>query len=213
MSTSWIPFDLFHAVDSTLDYDYMHAINEFVSNEEKGEICNDPSLPSPSSLVPETSQSSDGMVHHSPTKESSAMRHLEAKELQHSLVSLESESPIESESESLTAQSIPGISRIQSNYSSPMSALGLSFEPDHLFHAGNKPQRSSVRSAHTKNMEIIRASLGRSNLDFDEGVERRTLSSSIFTLRKPIFLFLKLLQGIYAMLRSSVYGSRILSIN
>src|SRR5258708_24756229 len=133
------------------------------------------SLSPPSSLVPETSHSSYGMPDHSPTKESSAMRHLEAKELRYSLVSLEYESPIESELESLTAQSIPRISWIQSNYSSPMSALGSSFESDHLFHAGNRPQRPSVHSARTKNMEIIHASLRRSNLNFDEGVERCAL--------------------------------------
>src|SRR5258708_7424392 len=133
------------------------------------------SLSPPSSLVPETSHSSYGMPDHSPTKESSAMRHLEAKELWYSLVSLKYESPIESELESLTAQSIPRISRIQSNYSSPMSALGSSFESDHLFHAGNRPQCPSVHSARTKNMEIIRASLRRSNLNFDEGVERCAL--------------------------------------
>jgi hypothetical protein len=55
---------LFCALDSTLDYDYMRAIDEFVSNEEKGEICDESSLPSPSSLVPGTSH---GMAYHSPT--------------------------------------------------------------------------------------------------------------------------------------------------
>ena len=69
MSTSWIPFNSFHAVDSTLDYDYMQAIDKFVSGEEKGERCDEPSLPSPLPIVPETLHCLYRMPDHLPMKE------------------------------------------------------------------------------------------------------------------------------------------------
>ena len=96
-------------------YDYMDDIDDFVSDEEEGEICDESTtLSPPSSLVPETSHSSYGMPDHSPAKEPSAMMHFEAQELRHSLVSLESESPIESESKMLEIWSLLRILLTQS---------------------------------------------------------------------------------------------------
>ncbi len=75
----------------------------------------------------------------------------------------------------LNVQSKLQISLVQLNALNLMGAPSSLFEPDHLFHAGNKPQCSSVHSMCTRNMKVIHASLGRSNLNFDEGVERCAL--------------------------------------
>ena len=151
MSTSWIPFDSFHAVDSTLDYNYMRAIDEFVSGEEKGERCDEPSLPSPPSIVPETLHSSYGMPDHLPAKESSAMMHFGAQELEQPSVSLDFKS--------------------QPHPLSLMKVSSSSIKSDHELQVVTQPQCPLVCSACAKNMEIIRASLRRSFIRLDDGVE------------------------------------------
>ncbi len=128
-------------------YDYIDDINDF---EEEGEINSESHHLSPSSLVPDALYSSYEVSDSSLTNDSSAMMHLESQESEITFILLKSESLIESE----------------------LGPLSSSFELDHLFHASNKSQRPSVHSAHAKNMEIICASLRRSNLNFDEGVER-----------------------------------------
>ncbi len=85
-----------------------------MSGKEKGERCDEPSLPSSSSIVPETLHSSYGMPDHSPAKESSAMMHFGAQELEQPSASLDFESQVESEPESLNVQSKLQISLAQS---------------------------------------------------------------------------------------------------
>src|SRR6266436_1155049 len=154
-------------------YDYMNDIDDFVSDEEEGEICDESTtLSPPSSLVPETSHSSYGMPDHSPAKEPSAMMHFEAQELRHSLVSLESESPIESESKMLEIWSLLRILLTQSYPLSLTRALSSSFEPDCRSQVVIRPQRFLARSARASNLEIVHTSLRRSFVKLDEGVER-----------------------------------------
>src|SRR5258708_15405052 len=128
-------------------YNYIDDINDF---EEEGEINSESHHLSPSSLVPDALYSSYEVSDSSLTNDSSAMMHLESQESEITFILLKSESLIESE----------------------LGPLSSSFELDHLFHASNKSQRPSVHSARAKNMEIIHASLRRSNMNFDEGVER-----------------------------------------
>src|SRR5260221_11578096 len=71
---------------------YDDDIDEFMSVEEEGEICEGPSLSLSSFLVPETLPASCGKLDHSLTQDFSAMMHLEAQELRHPLFSLEFES-------------------------------------------------------------------------------------------------------------------------
>ncbi len=160
---------------STQNYDYMNDIDEFMLVEEKGEICEEFSPYLPSSLVPETSQSSYELSDNSLMHYPSGMMHLEAQELQCSLVSLVSESPIESESESSTAQSMSPISLVQSNYSSPMSALSVNLALDRIFPAVNKSQCMPVHSVHMLNLMTIHASLRKSRLKSSDGAERCAL--------------------------------------
>jgi len=168
MSTFPMHFD---SSCSTRNYDYMNDIDEFMLVEEKGEICEEFSPYLPSSLAPETSQSSyelsDNPLMHYP----SGMMHLEAHELQRSLVSLKSES----ESESSTAQSMSPISLVQSNYSSPMSAPSVNLALDRVFTAVNKSQCMPVHSVRMLNLMTIRASLRKSRLKFSDGAERCAL--------------------------------------
>ncbi len=172
MFSSWMPFDLFHAVDLTLDYDYMRAIDKFVSGKEKGERCDESSLPSPPSIVPETLHSLYGMPDHSPAKESLAMMHFGAQELEQPSVSLDFESQVESEPESLNLQSKLRISLAQPTPLDFTRVSSSSIESDHELQVVTRPQCPSVCSAHAKNMEIIRASLRRSFIRLDDGVER-----------------------------------------
>src|SRR5258708_30743848 len=112
---------------ATQNYNYMCDINKLVSVEEKGGISTEPSHPSPSSLVSETFQSSYDMAYHSSIHYLSSMMHFKVLELEESSVMFESESPIESESELPTTQSISRISLVQSNCLNPTSALSMSF--------------------------------------------------------------------------------------
>src|SRR5258708_29576186 len=161
----------FDASCSTRNYDYMNDIDEFMSVEEKGEICEEFSPYLPSSLAPETSQSSYELSDNSLMHYLSGMMHLEAHELQRSLVSLKSES----ESESSTAQSMSPISLVQSNYSSPMSALSMNLALDRVFPAVNKSQCMPVHSVRMLNLMTIRASFRKSRLKFSDGAERCAL--------------------------------------
>src|SRR5260221_1026870 len=160
---------------STWNYDYMYDIDEFTSDEEEGEICDESTLSPPSPLVPEILHASYGKLDHSLTKDSSAMTHLEAQELRHSLISLESESLIESELKMLDTWPLLRISLAQSYPLSLMRAPILSLEPNLRLQAITEPQCFSVRSARTKNLEIIHASLRRSSVKFDNGVEQCAL--------------------------------------
>src|SRR5258708_5561845 len=101
----------------------------------------------------------------------SGMMHLEAHELQRSLVSLKSES----ESESSTAQSMSPISLVQSKYSSPMSAHSTSLALDRVFPAVDKSQCMPVHSVRMLNLMTICASLRKSHLKFSDGAERCAL--------------------------------------
>src|SRR5260221_8428430 len=168
MSTFPMHFD---SSCSTRNYDYMNDIDEFMSVEEKGEICEEFSPYLPSSLAPETSQSSYELSDNSLMHYLSGMMHLEAHELQRSLVSLKSES----ESESSTAQSMSPISLVQSNYSSPMSAPSVNLALDRIFTAVKKSQCMLVHSARMLNLMTIRASLRKSHLKFSDGAERCAL--------------------------------------
>src|SRR5258708_27003599 len=69
----------------TLDYDYMNDIDEFMSVEEEGEMCEEPS-PLPSSLVPETSQSSYEMLDNSLMSYPSADRDFRFQESHETIV-------------------------------------------------------------------------------------------------------------------------------
>src|SRR5258708_27981635 len=155
----------------------MWDIDKLVSIEEKEGIGMEPSQPSPSSLVSETFQSSYDMAYHSSIHYLSSMMHFEALEFEKSPVMFKSESPIESESKSPTAQSISRKSLVQSNYPKPTSALSASFALDRLFPVVNKPQCMPVHSARMLNLKTIHTSLRRSFVKFDEEVERYALDA------------------------------------
>src|SRR5258708_31884877 len=153
----------------------MWDIDKLMSIEEKEGIGMKPSQPSPLSLVSEIFQSLYDMAYHSSIHYLSSMMHFEALEFEKSPVMLKSESPIESESKSPTAQSISRISLVQSHYPNPTSALSASFALDRLLPAVNKPQRMPVHSVRMLNLMTIRTSLRRSFVKFDKGVERYAL--------------------------------------
>src|SRR5258708_18692313 len=161
----------------TQNYDCVCDIDELVSVEEKGGIGTEPSHPSPSSLVSDTFQSSYDMVYHSSIHYLSSMMHFKALELEESLVMFKSESPIESESKSPTAQSISRKSLVQSNYPNPTSALSASFALNRLFPVVNKPQCMPVHSARMLNLKTICTSLRRSFVKFNKDVERYALDT------------------------------------
>src|SRR5258708_28655051 len=112
------------------------------------------------------------MPDHSPAKESSAMMYFGAQELERPSVSLDFESQVKSEPESLNLQSKLHISLSQPHPLSLMKASSSSIESDHELQAVTWPQCPSVCSACAKNMEIICASLRRSFIRLDDGVER-----------------------------------------
>src|SRR5258708_26289968 len=170
MSTSWIPFDSFHSVDSMRNYEYMDEIDKFVSVEEEGEIHDEPSHPPPSSLVPESSQSSYDMAYHSSLRSLSSMMHFGAQELSRPSASLDFESQVESGLDLLDFQSILRMSLAQPTPLNYTRVSSSSIEVNHELQAVNKPHHSSVHSLRAKNMEIICASLGRSFIKLDEGL-------------------------------------------
>ncbi len=158
-------------------YDYMSSIDDFVSVEEEGtlEDSNPPFMSKPS-VTSEFGPSSSPFVIDQAF--GSALTHAEdeggaAQTIQeHSISELtDPESLVESELELRNTQSTHRILLAQAYPYCLRRAPGSSFEPDHLFHAGKKPQHPSVHSARAKNMEVIHASLRRSDLNFDKGVE------------------------------------------
>ena len=158
-------------------YDYMSSIDDFVSVEEEGtlEDSNPPFMSKPS-VTSEFGPSSSPFVIDQAF--GSALTHAEdeggvAQTIQeHSISELtDPESLVESELELRNTQSMHRILLAQAYHYCLRRAPGSSFEPDHLFHVGKKPQHPSVHSARAKNMEVIHASLRRSDLNFDKGVE------------------------------------------
>src|SRR5258708_10871504 len=111
----------------TQDYNYMNDIDEFMSVEEEGEMCEEPS-PLPSSLVPETSQSSYEMLDNSFMCYPLAVTDFGVQKSEGTSVLLEFESLFESEPEFRNTQSMFRIFLYQANPYCLLGAPSSSFE-------------------------------------------------------------------------------------
>ena len=158
----------------TRDYDYMNDIDEFMSVEEEGEMCEEPS-PLPSSLVPETSQSSYEMLDNSFMCYPLAVTDFGVQKSEGTSVLLEFESLVESEPELRNTWSMLRTLLDQANPYCLTRAPTSSFEPYHALHAVTWSQHFMVRSARASSLEIICASWRRSCMNFGDGVERSAL--------------------------------------
>ncbi len=122
--------------------------------------------------MPESSQSSYDMAYHSSLRSLSSMMHFGAQELSRPSASLDFESQVESGLDLLDFQSILRMSLAQPTPLNYTRVSSSSIEVNHELQAVTRPQHSSVHSVRAKNMEIIRASLGRSFIKLDDGLER-----------------------------------------
>src|SRR5258708_25464300 len=112
---------------------------------------------------------------HSLMHYSSAMTHFGVRKSEQLSVRLDSESQVKSGLGLFKFQLMLQVLLAQLYPLSFMRALSMSFEPDRQSQAVTRSQCFSVHSVHASNLEIVHASLRRSIVKFNEGVERYAL--------------------------------------
>src|SRR5258708_14426976 len=153
----------------------MSSIDDFVSVEEEGKECDEPSHSSSLTLTLATSPSLYEMLDHSLMNNQSTITHFGVQALDKPVVPLELKSPVNFDSKLPDVQAILQTLLIQANNSDLTNALSSSFESDRRLHAITKSLRFLIHSVHALNQKIIRDSWKRSFLNLDGEVERDTL--------------------------------------